>query len=547
MRRNENAEALRTGGGQDPASRAVSTPAAEAPPAKVLPLFVGLMMALLMFSLNQTILATALPTVAGELHGVGSMLWVSTAFMLAATIMMPVYGKLGDMIGRKPLFIFAISAFMCGSLVGVLAQDMNTLIIGRVVQGIGGGGLLILSQALIADVVPARERGKYMGVLGSVFAVSSVAGPLLGGWFTEGPGWRWTFWMNFPLGAMALIAAIFFLKVPRTARREKMRFDIGGAMCTSLMTVLITLIGVWGGNRFPWLSWQIAAMAAGLVLVIALLVVVERRASEPILPPRLFRDRTFLLATAAGLCIGILMFGVVGYLPTYLQMAMELSATAAGLHMVPLMGGMLVISSVVGFLVSRTGRYKAFPLVGVILITAAAVLLSTVDEHSSDLVVGAYLGVMGIGLGMSMQLLVLVVQNAFPSSMVGTATASNNYFRQVGATLGMGLVGSIFTTRLLNRLGDAVPGGDVAGSSVQALTPGMIAQLPANVRDAVMAAYTEALMPLYLYLAPLGVLGVALLVFLPHKPLATKIDRQRSVMDTGSLQQVEAAPQPAKR
>ncbi|WP_209324752.1 MDR family MFS transporter [Brevibacterium renqingii] len=508
-------------------------------------LFVGLMIAMFMFSLNQTVLATALPTIVGELDGVDQMLWVSTAFMLASTIMMPVYGKVGDLFGRKPLFMFAICCFLAGSVFALVANEMSTLILGRVLQGIGGGGMMILSQSIIASVVPARERGKYMGIMGSAFAVSSVAGPLIGGWLTEGPGWRWAFAINFPLGIIALIAAAIFLKVPKHARGTgpRPKIDVFGMALISIVTSCIVLVSAWGGHDFEWGSWQINGLIITGVLAAAAFVFVELKVSEPVIPMSLFANRDFLLCTIAGLFVGIGMFGVLSYMPTYLQMVHGIDATVAGLMMVPMMGTMLVSSTLVGFIVSRTGRYKKYPLVGILLMAASLVLLSMLKADSSAWETIGCLALLGLGLGLSMQTLVLVVQNAFPVSMVGTATASNNYFRQVGATLGMAFIGSVFTQRLMDNIkagiteiAKSAPNTPLPKVSSTGLTPEIVAQLPEPLHSLIINSYNDALVPLFLWVAPLAVLGFVFLCFLPNTPLAQTLKgepAQRESLDVG--------------
>lgn len=496
-------------------------------------LFVGLMIAMFMFSLNQTVLATALPTIVGELDGVDQMLWVSTAFMLASTIMMPIYGKIGDLFGRKPLFMFAICCFLAGSVFALIANEMSTLILGRVLQGIGGGGMMILSQSIIASVVPARERGKYMGIMGSAFAVSSVAGPLIGGWLTEGPGWRWAFAINFPLGAIALVAAAVFLKIPKQAHGPRPKIDIGGMALISVVTSSIVLVSAWGGHDYEWGSWQINGLIILGALSIVAFVIVESKVSEPIIPMWLFKNRDFLLSTIAGLFIGVSMFGVLSYMPTYLQMVHGIDATVAGLMMVPMMGTMLLSSTLIGFVVARTGKYKRYPLIGILLIGASLVLLSTLraDSPAWEPMVG--LAILGLGLGLSMQMLVLVVQNAFPVAMVGTATAANNYFRQVGATLGMAFIGSVFTQRLLENiragmtdLAAAAPNAELPQVSSTGLTPEIVSQMPEPLHTLIITSYNDALVPLFLWVAPLAFAGFVILLFLPNTPLAKTLKKK---------------------
>jgi len=491
----------------------------------ILLVFAGLMVTMLLASLDQMIFSTALPTIVGELDGVNHMLWVTTAYILASTIMLPIYGKLGDLVGRKRLFIGAIALFILGSVIGGLAPDMAWLIGGRAVQGLGGGGLMILAQAIIADVVPARERGRYMGIMGGVFALSSVAGPLLGGWFTEGIGWRWAFWMNVPLGILAIASAMLFLRLPK-APRNRAPLDVAGMALLAVASTGLVLTTTWGGTTYDWDSLTIIALIVVTLVAVVTFVFVERRAVEPIMPPHLFKDRNFNLTTIAGLITGIAMFGALAYLPTYLQMATGANATEAGFLMIPMMAGLLVTSIVSGLLVSKTGRYKWLPIAGTLLVAVSLVLLSTMTPSLPVWVLCSYLAIMGIGLGMSMQILILIVQNSFPISEVGTSTASNNYFRQIGASLGSAIVGSLFVARLTELLADRMPatGGAAAGSS-NSFTPAVVRGLPESVRSVVISAYNDALTPVFLYMVPVILIAVVLLCFVNEKPLATTIER----------------------
>src|SRR5450631_1185179 len=491
----------------------------------VLPVFAGLMVAMLLASLDQMIFSTALPTIVGELHGVDHMLWVTTAYILASTVMLPIYGNLGDLIGRKRLFIGAIALFVLGSVIGGLSQNMAWLIGGRAVQGLGGGGLMILAQAIIADVVPARERGRYMGIMGGVFALSSVAGPLLGGWFTEGIGWRWAFWMNVPLGVLAIASAMFFLRLPKISGTRP-RLDVAGMVLLAAASTGLVLVTTWGGTTYSWGASVVMALIVVAVASAAAFLWVERKAVEPIMSPHLFRDRNFNLTTIAGLIIGIAMFGAMAYLPTYLQMVTGANATKAGFLMIPMMIGLLMTSVISGQIVSKTGRYKWLPITGTLLVAVSLVLLSTMTPALAVSVLCGYLAIMGVGLGMSMQILILVVQNSFPISEVGTATAGNNYFRQIGASLGSAVVGSLFVTRLAGLLAHRMPGaaGAAAGSS-NSLTPALVRNLPVAARDVVIGAYNDALTPVFLYMVPLVLIAVVLLCFVNEKPLATTIER----------------------
>jgi EmrB/QacA subfamily drug resistance transporter len=491
----------------------------------ILLVFAGLMVAMLLASLDQMIFSTALPTIVGELHGVDHMLWVTTAYILASTIMLPIYGKLGDLVGRKYLFIGAIALFIIGSVIGGLAPDMSWLIGGRAVEGLGGGGLMILAQAIIADVVPARQRGRYMGVMGGVFALASVAGPLLGGWFTEGIGWRWAFWMNVPLGTLAITSAMLFLHLPKTTVARP-RLDVAGMMLLAVASTGLVLGTTWGGTTYAWGSPLIVSVIVATVVAVAVFVAVERQAAAPIMSPHLFKDHNFKLTTAAGLITGIAMFGAMAYLPTYLQMVTGAGPTKAGFLMIPMMIGLLVTSVISGQLVSKTGRYKWLPITGTLLVALSLVLLSTMTPALAVWVLCGYLAIMGVGLGMSMQILILIVQNSFPISEVGTATAGNNYFRQIGASLGSAVVGSLFVTRLAGLLAQRMPGaaGAAAGSS-NSFTPAVVRNLPVAVRNVVIGAYSGALTPVFLYMVPLVLIAVVLLCFVDEKPLATTIER----------------------
>ncbi|WP_022918764.1 MDR family MFS transporter [Ruania albidiflava] len=511
-----------------------STPAPveeETRPTNVGLLFAALMVTMLLASLNQTVLATALPTMVGELHGVDQMTWVISGYILASTIMMPIYGRISDQLGRKPVLISAIAVFMIGSILGALAEDMSLLIVARVVQGLGAGGLMILSQAAIADVVPARERGRYMGAMGAVFAVSSVAGPLLGGWFTEGPGWRWAFWINLPLGALAITAVSIFLHLPARRTGTRPRLDYLGMALLAGATTALVLASTWGGSTYDWASPQILGLIAAFVVLGAVFVWAESRASSPVIPLTLFRERNFVLTATASLAVGVMMFGTIGYMPTYLQMVTGVDATEAGLLMIPMMGGLLVASVVSGQMVSRSGRYKAFPLTGSVVMAIGLVLISTLTVETSLVVLCAYICLFGLGIGMSMQILTLIVQNTFPNAIVGTATAANNYFRQVGATLGSAVVGSVFASRLTSELVAqfTAAGGVPAGTSIDSLTPAGVNALPEEVRTVIVHAYNHALMPIFAFLVPLAVVALVALIFLKEVPLATSVSAHEPV------------------
>lgn len=511
---------------------AATTASSQTDKSRILLIFAGLLAAMLLSSLDQTIFSTALPTVVGELNGVNHMLWVTTAYLVAATIMMPVYGKLGDLIGRKGLFIGALSIFVIGSVIGGLAQDMTWLITGRAVQGLGGGGLIILSQAIIADIVPVRERSKYMGVMGAVFGISSIAGPLLGGWFTESTGWRWAFWINIPLGVVAIILAAVFLKLPR--HRNSVKFDVWGTLTMAVAVTAIILIASWGGTEYEWDSPTILWLIVIAVVFSALFVFAEYKAAEPIIPLSLFKSRNFVLATAAGLFIGVAMFGALAYVPTYLQIVTGVNATVSGLMMLPMILGLMGGAIVTGQLAAKTGRYKWMPIASMIVLAVALWLLSTLNVDTPIWVLLTYLFILGAGVGLGMQILVLVVQNSFPDSQVGTATASNNFFREIGASLGGAVVGALFTARLTDLLAERLPTDGPAGD-LNSFTPAVINALPDTIHDIVTGAYNEALTPVFAMLIPMVLAGLVIVLFVEEVPLRASRDEagEQSSPDMG--------------
>lgn len=498
--------------------------------------FTSLLLGMLIVSLGQMIFSTALPTIVADLGGVDKMSWVITIYLLTMTIGLPIYGKLGDQIGRKPLFITAILLFLAGSVLGALAWNIDVLIAARAVQGLGGGGLMVLAQAIVADVVPARQRGRYMGIMGAVFGVSSVLGPLLGGFFTEGPGWRWALWFNIPVCLLAMTVAILYLHLPN--RGAGARLDRPGIALMVVATTSLILLTTWGGHEYEWNSPVILVLMTLFVVCAVLFVVVERRSPHPLIPMTLFAARNFSLATSAGLIIGVAMFGCLAYLPTYIQMVHGLGPTAAGLMMTPAMAGMMGTSIVVGNVVSHTGRYKWYPVVGSVIMAVGLFLIGTLETGDGLVHLGVVLFVFGLGLGMCMQLLVLIVQNTFPGTMVGTATASNNFFRQIGGTLGSAIVGSLFVSRLADLMADRVPAAAAAsgpegaafaeasaqGGAANSLSPEALGGLPGPLHDAIAGSYNDALVPIYLVMVPLVLVAAALLVFLREDKLRETVE-----------------------
>ena len=526
-----------------PSTAAATEPVAVASPRTIRLMFSGLLVAMLLASLDQTIFSTALPTVVGELHGVAHMAWVTTAYLVAATIVMPIYGKLGDLIGRKPLFIVALGLFVAGSTIGVFTQDMTTLIAARAVQGLGGGGLMLLSQALIADVVPARDRGRYMGVMGAVFGFSAILGPLLGGWFTEGPGWRWAFGINIPLGLLAIAAAITF--IPHLHHpTDRPRIDVAGIVTMAISVTSIILISSWGGSQYDWDSPQILGLAALALISGLLFLLAEHRAEQPIIPLHLFGHRDFNLATLSGLIVAISMFGAIAYLPTYVQMVKGYSATSSGYLMLWMIAGLMVTAIVSGNLISRTGRYRWYPPSSAVVICLGLLLLSRLQVDTPTWQLGISMFVLGAGIGLSMQVFVLIVQNTFPHSEVGTATAANNFFREIGATLGSAIVGTLFASRLTTLLTERLGAGESAGLEGSAtLTPGVVRSLPAPLHDVIVSAYNDALTPVFAWLAPIVLINIVLSFGFTGRPLATTIDDE----DETGASEVPPGPHAAER
>ncbi len=483
----------------------------------VLAAYAGIMLATLLAALDQTIVATALPGIVADLRAFEDLSWIVTAYLVASTVTVPIYGKLGDIHGRRKMFVVAISIFLLGSLLCALAQNVSQLVGARVVQGLGAGGLLPLAQTAIADLFSPRERGRYQGLIGAMWAIAAIAGPLLGGTLTDAASWRWIFWLNLPLGIIALV--VVMKTMPAHHQRREHTVDVAGAITLSIAVVCVLLACSWGGSRYPWLSPEV--LGVGIVGVLAFLAFlrIAGRVPEPLLPLSLFKGRVFSVSSMASVTFGAMMFAVTIYVPLYVQGAQGRSATASGFALIPLLLTWTVMSFVCGQMIARTGRYRAFPIVGSLFVILGAVLLSMLDSGSSAVDVGIAVAVVGIGMGTMVQTYIIATQNAVDSSVVGTATAALQFFRSMGGSLAVAGLGALLAARLSaelsTRLGDAASGIDqdrlLEGSGA----------IPSGLVSATQDALGAALHSVFLALIPIAALGLVFALRLEERHLRT--------------------------
>ena len=487
--------------------------------------FVGVMLGMFLAALDQTIVSTALPTIVGDLGGANHLSWVVTAYMLAATATTPLWGKLGDLFGRKYVFMVSIVIFLIGSVLCGQSRNMLELIIFRALQGLGGGGLMVLAMAVIADVVPPRDRGRYQGVIGAVFGVSSVVGPLLGGFLVDNLNWRWVFYVNLPVAAVALAVITVALKAHHPETRPSI--DYLGTFLLAAASTCLVLITSLGGSTWAWNSVEVWGCGIGAVLLIIAFIVVERRVSEPVLPLRLFRNPVFSLCCGMGFVIGLCMFGSLSYIPLYMQVVNGNSPTVSGLRLLPMMAGMLVTSIGTGQLISRTGKYRIYPIIGTALIVVSLVLLSRVDEKTSSVIMGLDMLVLGLGLGLVMQVLIIAVQNSSPFADLGTATSGVTYFRSIGGSFGASIFGTVLNNRLSSKITTALKDGTLSPRfPVQQVLadPTIVQKAPPADRPLIepfLHLFAVSLQTVYLVAAGIGVVAFILSLFLREVPLRT--------------------------
>jgi EmrB/QacA subfamily drug resistance transporter len=506
----------------------------------------ALLIGLLLAALDQTIVSTALPTIVGDLGGASHLSWVVTAYLLASTASTPLWGKLGDMYGRKVFFQAAIVIFLVGSILSGLSASMTELIAFRALQGIGGGGLMIGAQTIIGDVVPPRDRGRYQGLFGAVFGLSSVIGPLIGGLLVDNLSWHWIFYINLPIGAVALVVTAAVL--PSHLSRVRHVIDYLGALLVGLAATSFVLLTSLGGTTYPWGSAEIVILgAAGVALTVAF-VAVERRATEPVIPLHLFANRVFAAASAIGFVVGFAMFGAITFLPLFLQIVKGVNPTVSGLRLLPLLGGLIVTSAGSGQLISRYGRYKVFPIVGTALMTVGLFLLSRLGPSTSTALTSVYMFVFGVGLGCVMQVLVIAVQNAVDYKDLGAATSGATFFRSMGGSFGTAIFGAIFANLLTGNLSHYLKGVTVpAGLSGASISPASLSKLPPQVQAGYVNAYAHSLQTVFLVAVPVAGVAFLLTWLLPELQLRKTTEATHSghvfalPTDRSSLMEMERA------
>ena len=478
----------------------------------------GLMLGMLLAMLDNLIVSTALPTIVGDLGGLAHLSWVVTGYALAAAASTPIWGKLGDLYGRRGMFMSSIVIFLIGSALSGLSQNMNELIGFRAVQGLGAGGLMVGAMAIIGDLVPPRERGRYQALIGIMMPIAFVGGPLVGGLLTDHVGWRWVFYINIPLGIAALLVTGLFMKLPR--QRLNARIDYVGAILLAVGVVSLTLAASWGGSQYPWGSWQIIGLFATSAVFLAAFVYAETKVAEPILPPRLFSNRNFTVAQILSFLVGAGMFGAVNFLPQYMQNVRGASATASGLLLLPLMFGMLAVMLATGQITTRTGRYREFPIIGSAVMVVGMLVLLLLGVNTPTLVASALTLVLGIGMGFIMQNTTLITQNSVALRDMGAGTGSVTLFRTVGGSLGVALLGSIYVSKLTSTLTSHLgAAGSRLISGGGAIPPSVVLRLPAPIREVFQSGVVSGLHGVLIGGAAMALLAFVVAWFIRNESL----------------------------
>ena len=485
--------------------------------------FIGLMLGMLVAAVSQTIVSPAMPIIVAELGGIEHYSWLATAAMLVSAVVVPIVGKLSDLYGRRSFYIAGLAVFMLGSILSGLAQSFWWLVGARAVQGLGMGALMTLSQTIIGDIIPPRQRGKYQGLMGAIFGVTSIAGPLLGGWITDNWGWRWLFYAGLPFGVVALVFIAKYLHLPHTQREAKI--DVAGILTLSGALVTILLATSWGGTTYPWASAQVIGLYAIGAVLLAIFIPVELRAEEPVLPLRLFRNSIFTFSNIASLAVAMGMFGAIFYIPVYAQGVLGVNATASGAIMIPMSAAMIVVGILVGLLITKTGCYKPFVVGGTLIMLAGFWLLTRMHYGSSQLQLTAAMIVVGVGLGGAMQTFTLIVQNAVERRDLGVATAATQFFRSAGGTVGIAVLGTIMSSRLATAIPAHLPQGAAsampkdAGGAGSVLDPGVLAQLPPAIATAIREGLADALHGVFVAAIPLLLVAVVAALLIKAIPL----------------------------